>query len=157
MLWWWKELLRGWVSMVISAVIYIMPHRQCYAALWMMASFEQRTSPAPVELEDSSTIARPKWNKTPTKWSADESDFSKHDDWKSAGDQGINQLRAVQDLVWRAFIPWTPRRGKHLQWEALRYSWGCTNGPHEGPHIPQGSHPTASPVLFPFLEVGKLR
>lgn len=33
--------------MVISAVIYIMPHRQCYPALWMMMCFIQRTKPCP--------------------------------------------------------------------------------------------------------------
>lgn len=46
--------------MVIFAVIYIMPHKQYYAALWMMVSFKQRTSPAPAELEDSNTIAKTK-------------------------------------------------------------------------------------------------
>lgn len=33
--------------MVISAVIYITPHRQCYPALWMMLCFLQRTKSCP--------------------------------------------------------------------------------------------------------------
>lgn len=53
--------------MVISAVIYIMPHRQCSPALWMMVCFIQRTKSCPSRVGRFQHNGKKKKKKTRTK------------------------------------------------------------------------------------------
>lgn len=86
--------------MVISAVIYIMPHRQCSPALWMMVCFIQRTKSCPSRVGRFQHNGKKKktQNKTPAKWSADESDSSEHSAWELADSRGLMEPRACQEL-----------------------------------------------------------